>query len=101
MGSRIELQTKLEELLGSRNVYFQPPATIHMNYPAIVFELNDIRINHADDRNYKKMHCYTVTLIDPNPDSVFVDALIEWKYCSFNRSFKSDNLNHFVFTIYF
>ena len=43
MGTRIELQLKLEEILGSRHVYFQPPASIKMTYPAIVYELDFVQ----------------------------------------------------------
>ena len=34
MASRLELQSKFEELLGSRNVYYQPPESIKMSYTA-------------------------------------------------------------------
>ena len=101
MASRIELQTLLEEILGSRNVYFQPPASKQLSYPAIVYSLNRIKVEHAEDNKYKVDKSYTLTLIDPNPDSQFVDKLLMLPYCAFDRQFKSDNLNHFTFTIYF
>lgn len=37
MASRLDLQTFLEELLESKNVYFQPPESVKMKYPAIVY----------------------------------------------------------------
>ena len=37
MKNRIELQTLLEELLGSKNVYYQPPNNLSMSYPAILY----------------------------------------------------------------
>ena len=40
MGTRLELQSKLEEILGSRQVYYQPPETVKMEYPAIVYRQN-------------------------------------------------------------
>lgn len=101
MGSRIELHEKLAGLLGSRNVYFQPPESIKMRYPAIVYSLSRIQPKHADNFKYKIDKAYDVTLIDPDPDSQFVDSLLEMEYCSFDRSFQSDNLNHFTFTLYF
>jgi len=33
MGTRLELQNLLENILGSRNVYFQPPENLKLNYP--------------------------------------------------------------------
>lgn len=101
MASRIELQLKLEEMLGSRNVYFQPPASIRLKYPAIVYSLSRLQPRHADNIKYKVDRSYDITLIDPDPDSQFVDKILEFPYCSFDRSFQSDNLNHFTFTIYY
>ena len=41
MAPRLDLQKLLVELLGSDNVYFQPPPSVQMNYPAIVYKLDD------------------------------------------------------------
>ena len=49
MASRLDLQTFLEELLKSKNVYFQPPESVKMKYPAIVYALDDIENVHADN----------------------------------------------------
>ena len=48
MASRLELQTKFENILGSRNVYFQPPASVQMRYPAIVYSRKNIEIRNED-----------------------------------------------------
>lgn len=101
MASRLNLQTELEELLGSRNVYFQPPASVQMKYPAIRYSLQDIENRHADDRTYKQAKAYQLILIDPDPDSEYIDAILQLPYCQFDRSYPADNLNHYVFTIYY
>jgi hypothetical protein len=100
MASRLQLQSELEELLGSRNVYFQPPASVKMQYPAIRFRLNDIEKDHADDGVYRGLKSYELILIDPNPDSIYVDKIIQLPYCRFDRHYPADNLNHYVFTLY-
>lgn len=101
MADRIELQRILESILGSRQVYFQPPASVSMRYPAIVYSLSDIDVLHANDRKYQKNKRYMITLIDKNPDSVYVDPILDLPLTSFDRSYAAENLNHFVFTIYF
>ena len=98
---RLELHEILCEVLGSRNVYFQPPAGVKMTYPAIVYSLSGINNRHANDSVYMQRHSYTVTLIDKNPDNVTVDKLSLLPKCSFDRPFVADNLNHYVFTIYY
>lgn len=101
MGTRLELQTLLETLLGSRNVYFQPPSTVQMSYPCIVYQRVNIDIIHADNGPYRIEKQYQITVIDKNPDSLIPDKLVSLQKCVFDRHFVSDNLNHDVFNIYF
>ena len=101
MGSRIELQTILEDILGSRNVYYQPPANITLKFPAIVYSLSKIRHPYANNYKYLENRSYELTLIDPDPDSEYVNDILRLPHCEFDRLFKSDNLNHFTFTLYF
>ena len=100
MASRLNLQTEFETILGSRNVYFQPPENVRMNYPAIVYSLGDVNKLYANDNAYKFLTAYTVVLIDKNPDTEFLAPLLALPYCSFDRFYRSDNLNHWVFTLY-
>ena len=101
MPSRLELQTLLENILGSRNVYFQPPESVKMKYPAIVYGLDNIENSFADDGVYLSKKKYLVTVIDDDPDSPIVDKVASLPTCRFNRHFQSDNLNHDVFILYF
>ena len=99
MGDRLDLQTTLETLLGSRNVYFQPPSSIKMSYPAIVYSRKNVTLLRANDNIYSQLPEYELTLIDPDPDSEFIEKLLQLPYCRFDRHFTSDNLNHDVFSI--
>lgn len=101
MDSRPSLQSKLETILGSRNVYFQPPESIRLSYPAIVYSRSDIASAYADNIKYRKNRQYQITLIDKNPDSETIDKILELPKCRFVRHFTSDNLNHDVFYIYY
>lgn len=97
MPSRLNLH---EILCGiTTNVYYQPPSTVRMKYPAIVYAREDIDNVFADDSVYAQSHSYQITVIDENPDSEIVDAVSKLPRCRFNRHFTSDNLNHDVFTI--
>ena len=101
MGSRPNLHTLLEEILGSDKVYFQPPPSVTMAYPAIVYSLAGIENTHANDEVYMQSRSYEITVIDYDPDSEIVNKISLLPKCRFNRHFKSDNLNHYVFTIYY
>lgn len=101
MHDRLDLHEELCKILGSRNVYFQPPVSVSMKYPAIVYERDNIRNSHADDGVYKQSLVYSVTVIDFDPDSEIVEKISKLPKCSFSRHFTSDNLNHDVFTLYY
>lgn len=101
MGKRTDLQTELETLLGSDKVYFQPPSTIKISYPCIIYELADVKTLHANNKVYKTDKGYKVTLIHKDPDNDIVDKLIDFPKSKYNNSFTSDNLNHYVFTIFY
>lgn len=101
MASRLKLHETLCEILGSRHVYYQPPASVQMQYPAIVYSLDDLYTDHADDSKYRMIHRYQVTLIDKNPESEFIDKIVALPYCDYDRRYTADNLNHDIFTIYY
>ena len=101
MASRLVLQNNLEALLGSKNVYYQPPETLRMNYPAIKYELNNIVPIKANNATYLASNRYRITVIDRVPDNHVISELLKWDYCSYDRSYNSDNLNHTVLTLYY
>lgn len=101
MDRRFELHEILCGILGSRNVYFQPPASVTMKYPAIVYGLDDISSVYADDGVYLAHRRYSITVIDKDPDSLIVEKVGSLPSSRFNRHYEDDNLNHDVFTLYF
>lgn len=101
MAPRLDLQQTLINLLGSTNVYFQPPPSLVMQYPCIVYNRSRIDIDHADNRPYKHKVRYQVTVIDRNPDSEIVMKVALLPFCFYDRNFAADNLNHDVFQIFF
>lgn len=101
MGNQQDLHVLLcDDILGSPNAYFQPPANVQMNYPAIVYALKGVDKLRADNGVYIMLPHYELTLIDKDPNSPYVAKLLSLPYCRFDRHFKADNLNHFTFTLY-
>lgn len=101
MPPRANLQTLLEVILGSNAVYFQPPSTVKMVYPCIVYERASLNTKFADNNPYSLEKRYSVTVIDFDPDSLIPDKIAKLSKCSFNTHFTKDNLNHDVFTLYY
>lgn len=102
MSSRIELQTKLEAVLGLKNVYFQPPESLKLKFPAIVYSLATIQTVKADDKNYFRNNRYTVTLIHSDPDNTLKDSILEeFEMISMDTIYAKDNMYHYVYDLYF
>ena len=103
MSKRLEFHEILVNVLGSNNVYFQPPESVKMKYPCIVYHRGEVdpRTAYADDILYRVKKAYVVTVIDANPDSLIPDEVQKLPYSRLTRSFTKDNLNHDVFTIYY
>lgn len=101
MERRLKLQSKLEELLGSRNVYFQPPSTVNMQYDAIRYSEGVPDDRFANDKRYSSMSCYDVIVISrlPNPD--VVKKILELPYTSKGKPYTADNLNHYPIKLYY
>lgn len=101
MGERIELHSLLQELLGSEYVYYQAPESIKMSYPAIRYSKSAIRKMNANNRAYSMKDCYQLIVIDRLPDNPVIKELLTLPYCSYDRHYVADNLNHDVLTIYY
>lgn len=101
MASRLKLQSALEEMLGSRNVYYEPPETLKMNYPAIRYSRKRPDAKHADDKIYMKTNCYEIIVISTRPDDPVINKIEELPMCGWDRHYVSDNLHHDILTLYF
>ena len=102
MASRLELHEELCDILGSRNAYFQPPASIKLNYPCIVYSISSVNKQNANDKMYKSTNEYKVVVIDSDPDSEIPNKIIaNFPMCRFDRAYTSDNLNHSALALYY
>lgn len=97
--SQSELQAILSAIPGVEAAYFQPPTA--MKYPCIKYERSDTWVFDADNFKYLTKKRYDVTVIDRKPDSPIPDLVEALPLTSFNRYYRVDGLNHFVFQIYF
>jgi hypothetical protein len=101
MAPRLELQTLLEGVLGTRNVYFQPPSNVQMQYPCIVYAHDNAKTEFAGNNPYSRTKRYQVTVISRDPDTLVPDDVAQLPLSNLNRIFTADNLHHYVFNLYF
>lgn len=97
-----ELQTILQGIIGEGNsCYFQPPDDIYLTYPAIVYDLSNDDVDYANNKKYRYMKRYEITIMTEEPDSDIPDLVGELEYCRFVRHYSQNNLHHFIYEIYF
>lgn len=106
MDKRLELHeilcgiVNITEPDGDRHTYFDPPSSVKIKYPAIVYSRKAIVNKHADNVVYKQGTAYELIVIDDDPDSEIVGKVSKLPMCWHDRHYKVDNLNHDAFTIY-
>ena len=101
MASRVELHETLIQLLGSKNVYYQAPNSVKMEYPAIRYKRSDVNTRFANDKPYSHKNKYEITVIDRVPDNPVINKLLSLPMCTYDRPYTADGLNHDVLTLYY
>ena len=101
MATRLQLQDKLESILGSRNVYYQPPANLVMKFPCIEYDLDSWDSLYADNDPYRLLRRYQITYIDREPDAPVIEELLKLRTAKFDRMFIHDGLYHYILRLYY
>lgn len=92
--SNRRLQFHNELKLFYPNVYYQPPSSIKMIYPCIVYNKSRDNAEYADNEVYKDRQAYSVTLIEKNPDSVLAGQMRDhFRYAVIQNYLVKDNLH--------
>lgn len=102
MGQPLDLQMELEELMEGNMVKFQPPPSYQLKYPCIVYNLSSGTTIFAGNMPYTFTRRYSVTLMDRDPDSIFVEKLaMAFPMITMDRCFSTEGIHHYVYTLYY
>lgn len=101
MACRLKLQEKLEELLESENVYYNPPKSLEMKYTAIRFKKVTPNVQFANNSRYFNKDCFELTVISRRPEDPVIEKILALPYTRWNQSYPADDLYHDVITIYY
>ena len=99
--TRVELHHKLVEMLGSNNVYFDPPENFKLKYPCIVYYLEGLADIPADNQTYRRLHRYNLTYITTKAEDPFAEELAALRYCTLTRPFAVSDLHHWSYTLFY
>lgn len=102
MNTRLDMQHALESISGGLEVIFQPPSGTGIPTNCIVYERSSTYTRRADNRPYTAIARYTVTRISKTQGEDFILTMLNhFPNCSHDRTFKSENRYHDVFTVYY
>ena len=102
MSSRSDLHDELVSIFGSRYVYYQPPESVKIHYPCIIYNKDNVNLRHADDGVYALTNVYSVSVIGKDPDSDIAERLLRhFLHCRYDRRYVADGLYHDVLTIHY
>ena len=96
---RLKLHDILLEIC--KNVYFNPPESVKLTYPCIIYNRSNGNTAFADNNPYTFRTNYQITVIDKDPDSEMIKKIAMLPTARYDRHYKADKLNHDVFDIYF
>lgn len=99
--TRLELQAKLEEILGSSNVYYQEPPNTGMKFPCILYELDKLQTRRADNKPYITSNRWTVHHMykSVKNDTIMETMVNSFLRCEHDRRIKSDGVYNDYYTI--
>lgn len=103
MASRLSLQADLEALEMGK-VFFQPPASVRLTYPCIVYEISRAHITYSLDMPYIITNQYSLTYVTKDPDDALeaIEKIIRaFPMISHDRSYVAENLYHEVFSLFY
>ena len=100
MDSRLALHDELLKFVP--NAYYQPPSTIKMQYPCIVYGKTGKYRKFGNDTIYLSTQEYIVTVIETDPDSDVADTIEKYfPSCVISQYYTVDNLNHTTLNLYY
>lgn len=93
------LKTFLPE--GKGKVYFQDPGDPSLIFPAIIYKLDGVRTQHANNTPYFQEKAWLVTVIDRDPESLIADKVAGMPKCEFVDFLVTNGLNHSIYRLHF
>lgn len=102
MDRRQKLHEELKRVTGIKNVYFQPPESIKLKYPCVIYSKQPFRTVRANNTAWINNRPYRVVIVCSDGDNKFAEMLLNgFKYCSYDSRYISNNMYHDSLTIFY
>lgn len=101
MRKRDDLHRLLVSLLNTDKIFYQPPESMKLTYPCWVYGLSTIDQKKADDGSYLNTKGYMLTYMTNKSDDDTWSPILTLENCVFDRTYKTNNMYHYVFTLFY
>ena len=98
---RVKLHRIMQDLIGNNNVYFQPPESVKLKYPCIIYNLAKVSVVHADDKVYLMNPKYVIRYITLDADDNTRLALVRGLGVPIIQTYAKDGLYHYIYELYY
>lgn len=76
-----DLHDVLKNLMPGIPIYFQPPESIRMQYPCLIYTIDGTNSVHADNIKYADTRIYQLILVQRQPDTYLLDVVNSLQMC--------------------
>ena len=97
----LKLDRIFRNTLGNNNVYFQPPESVKINYPCIIWNLSKTASTYADDRSYIQNPKYVIRYVSTEPDDQMRFTLVDVLGVPIIQVYCKDGLYHYIYELYY
>lgn len=102
MDRRQKLHNLLKTVTGINNVYYQPPESVKIKYPCVIYSKKSKYTKRADNSVWGIVDRYEVTIVTNKADTDYADKILEHvQRSSYVRRFIANNLYHDTLSIYY
>ena len=101
MRPRSDFYNILSSLFPNAKVYHQNPPNTGMVYPCVLYFKVSENSKFADNNPYFRTNRWNVTYITSDPKDFRGDVLGDLEMSRFDRVYKTNNLYHYVYIVYF
>lgn len=100
--NRLEVRGKLisimEDCGEEPHLYYQPDASMTLQYPCMIYHLKTLTTRCADDLPYYKTIAFDITYVTRSPASKVPTRMLDEPQFFFDRYYTAENLHHYAYT---
>ena len=96
---RLQLHQMLVDVFVGFTLYFNPQSKLILEYPCILYELQDLPVRHASNVAYSVGSVFKVTMMYVGQPPIDPKKMYTIRGASYATSFTKDDVTHVIFDV--